>query len=214
MRNCLTVLTLTLAATAAFAAAPNATCAQEAPTKLPPKTPPPERANSININPLGAIFGSYTLNYERLFLNTHGLIIEGVFATSSNDDSNSTTFGGSAGYRWHWSGEQDSGFLGAMVGYQQGSGDATVETTVNGQTTKETFQVDTNVFHVTANIGRRWAWDSGVNITFRFGAGYGDWKVSTDDTSANAQDAVKLVDDLLNLLPVYLDGELSLGYTF
>ncbi|HUH04452.1 MAG TPA: hypothetical protein VML75_20795, partial [Kofleriaceae bacterium] len=66
----------------------------------------------------------------------------------------------------------------------------------------------------TGNIGKRWAWDSGLNVTLRVGAGYGNYGISTDSEDPDAQEAVALVDDLLTLIPIALDGELSVGYAF
>ncbi len=168
------------------------------------------REHSVNLNPLGVISNNYTLNYERLFGGTHGLLVEPSFGYASDSDSSSTAFGLDLGYRWHWSGEQDSGFLGVNVGYSVGSGEATV--TVND--ISETFDVDVSQFRVLANIGRRWAFDFGLNITARIGAGYGDWSVSTDSTNESAQQAVKMVDTVLEFLPFAFDGELSLGWIF
>lgn len=80
--------------------------------------------------------------------------------------------------------------------------------------TKKTFDVSTGVFAVTANIGKRWMITDNINITFRIGAGYGNYSVSTDSTDPDAKDVVKAVDDLLHFLPVAFDGELSAGYNF
>lgn len=170
----------------------------------------PEKANSVNLNPLGVVFGSYSLNYERLFGGTHGLLVEGLFSSSSNDTSSTVAYGGLVGYRWHWSGRQNSWFLGANVGYETGSGDGTV--TTNG--VEEKFDLSVSRLSATANIGKRWAWDFGLNITFRVGAGYGSYDVSTESDNPDVQDAVKTVDELLNFLPIAFDGELSLGWNF
>jgi hypothetical protein len=171
---------------------------------------PAERQNSVNVSPLGLIIGSYAANYERLLPGGHGFIVEGAYSRSSDSESSATSGGVGLGYRYHWRGRQNSGFVGATLGYYVGNGDATVTT----NNMSETFDVDTKVLTMTANIGKRWAWDSGLNVTLRFGAGYGNYSVSTDSTDPDAQDAVELVDDLLQLIPVALDGELSIGYTF
>jgi len=168
-----------------------------------------ERANSINVNPIGAFVGSYNLNYERL-MGSHGLLVEGSFSHQGGDDSSSTNGGVNLGYRWHWRGRQNSVFLGVTLGYAMGTG----EGSISDGTTEKTFDVDTRLLAATANIGKRWAWDNGLNVTFRIGAGYGNWSVSTDDTDPDAQQVVENVDDLLTLLPIALDGELSLGYAF
>ena len=170
-----------------------------------------ERANSINVSPLGLLAGSYSANYERLFSGHHGLLLEGQYIRASDDDASSTHGGGGIGYRWHWRGRQNSGFLGATLAYTKGSGEGTVSITGSDD---KTFDVDVSVLQLTGNIGKRWAWDSGLNITLRFGLGIGDYNVTTDSMDPDAEAAVKLVDDILTLFPVAFDGELSIGYTF
>ena len=162
--------------------------------------------NSVNVSPLGLLFGSYALNFEHLHNGYHGLLVEGQLSTSSNETTKSVSAGGGIGYRYHWSGTQDSGFLGAMVGYQNGSADATV----NGQS----FDMSVSAASLTANIGRRWAWDSGLNVTLRFGFGRAIYDISSTSTDPDVQEAIDVVDKLLNALPVTLDGELSIGWIF
>lgn len=174
------------------------------------KQAPAEKENSINVSPIGLIFGSYSVNYERLINGHHGFIVEGDYARVSDDSSEQATFGGNLGYRYHWSGGQDSGFVGLNVGYGQGTGEAS--TTTNNVT--KTYDVDSSVTRVTANVGRRWAWDSGFNITLRVGAGYGDYNITTDSDDPEAVQAAKDIDDLLTVFPVAIDGELSIGWAF
>ncbi len=201
------VLSTPLFAASALAQAPSAMPMEPMPTV---KQSALDKQNSVNLSPLGVLSGSYGLNYERLLSGYHGIIVEGNFSSSSNDEASSSSVGATVGYRFHWRGNQDSGFLGLNLGYYAGSGQGTID---NG-TTMKTFDVDTTVSSITANIGRRWAWDSGLNVTFRIGAGKGNYDVSTKSTDPDAQEAVKLVDDILSFLPVAFDGELSLGYLF
>jgi hypothetical protein len=180
--------------------------------------PAPPKENSINGNPMGALFGNYSLNYERLFSGTHGLMVEGTLSFSSGTStsgteasaSKSTLYGGAVGYRWHWSGQQQSGFLGLMAGYTVGSGSSTI--TSGGMSSN--FDLTIKAPWVVGNIGKRWVWDSGINVTFRIGAGWAKYSVSSSSTDPQAQDAVKFLQDVLTLIPIALDGELSLGYTF
>lgn len=168
------------------------------------------KENSVNLSPIGAFSGSYGINYERLISGYHGVLVEGNFGRASGDGASSSSFGGTVGYRFHWRGSQDSGFVGLNLGYFKGSGEGSV--TLGD--TKKTFDVETTVSSITANIGKRWAWDSGLNVTFRIGAGKGNYDVTTDSKDPDAQKVVKTVDDLLAFLPVAFDGELSLGYVF
>lgn len=179
---------------------------------------PPPRVNSVNGNPIGFLFGSYSLNYERLVNGTHGFLIEGNLSRSTGSVNNgtetssntSTTYGGGAGYRWHWSGQQNSGFLGLMAGYSVGAGKSTI--TDGG--VSNSFDLTIKAPWVVANIGKRWQWDNGINLTFRIGGGWASYTVSTSSTDPQAQDAVRFVQDILTLIPIALDGELSIGYTF
>ena len=64
------------------------------------------------------------------------------------------------------------------------------------------------------NIGKRWQFDNGLNITARIGGGKAKRWVSTESTDPAAQEAVADVQDMLDFIPIALDGELSLGYSF
>jgi hypothetical protein len=169
-----------------------------------------EGANSVNLSPLGVASGTYGLNYEHLLDGTHGFLVEGAYAKLGGDDASSTSTSGNVGYRWHWRGQQSSGFLGLTMGYGVGSGEATV--TYEGETS--TWDVDVTTFKLVPNIGKRWAWDFGLNITIRGGIGYAQYEVSTSSSSEAAQEAVKDVNDVLEWIPVGIDGELSVGWIF
>lgn len=163
-------------------------------------------SNSVNISPLGALVGNYALTYEHLFNGSHGLIVEGIGSRSANDDSSSLQFGGGVGYRWHWRGRQNSGFLGLMV--SQGIGTGTV--TVNGMDHDMSVKSTT----ITGNIGKRWMITEAFNVTFRIGAGYGHYSATSKDDTMDGKAAEKTLNDLLSFLPVGFDGELSVGYAF
>lgn len=201
----LTTLTTLLVATGAFA--------QDAPP-MAPAIPGNDAANSINLSPLGIAFGSYALNFEHRLNPHHGLIAEAAFGSSTDANASSTNFGAQLGWRMHFAGKQQGWFIGAMAGYLTGTGSGTVTSTVNGQTTSSTFDVNTSTIKFTGNVGKRWLFGPGINVTVRFGLGYGKTSVSTDSTDPLAKDAVELVDALVNLLPITLDGELSVGYCF
>ena len=170
---------------------------------------PAEPANSINVSPLGVLVGNYALTYERLFAGQHGLIVEGIATRSTGDDGNSTQFGGGVGYRWHWRGRQNSGFLGIMIAQGFGTGEVTVDNGAGEMTHAMTVRSTT----VTGNIGKRWMFGP-VNLTVRFGLGYGHYVAKAKDDSQEAKNAEELMNDILAFLPIGVDGELSLGYTF
>lgn len=202
----LTVVALGLPALAHATDAPSVTATEDA------------HINSINANPLGLLFGSYALNYERLMEGGHGFMVEGTFnsisATATNASS-STSGGIGLGYRWHWSKVQDSGFVGLSLGYETGTAKTTVTTSTGGGTpTTSAFDLTVSDPYFVMNIGRRFAWDSGFNITLRIGAGRAAYNISSTSTDPDVKTAIKQVEDAMNTLPIKLDGELSAGFCF
>jgi len=218
-----TIAAVLLLAATAFAARPAAAdpAATAAPVADPASTAPssplpalraeaPEPKMSINANPLAIIQGQYGGNFEYLVDGTHGLLVEADYWHSSGTDSSAAGGGLRLGYRWHWRGRQDSGFLGVNVGAGLGTGSATVSNDAGQQMT---YDLSVRTLEVTGDIGKRWMMGP-VNITFRIGAGYASRTASTSSTDPDAQKAARTVQDILAFLPVALDGELSVGYTF
>jgi len=212
MRTLLIVIGLVLATGATGV---NTAAAQE-PTP-PPAQPAPAEAedtgpgiHSINVSPLGLLFGNYSLNYEYLLIGYHGFLVEGAYSSSSDDNSEASSFGLGGGYRLHWSGEQDSGFLGLQAFYGVG----TAEATVSGGGVDETFELDVTTVYIAPNLGARYAWDMGFNITWRFGIGWAKHTVSSNRDEDEVQDAIDQVNDLLEFVPFAIDAELSIGYIF
>lgn len=187
-----------LASSAAHAqSAPGATAPQ---ANLVAEQSVAQPVNSVNLSPLGLLIGGYNLNYERLLGGYHGVLVESSFVSNST----TSTFGGSLGYRFHWRGKQDSGFVGVNLGHSRGTAEASKE----GAT--QVHDVDLVASSLTVNVGRRWAWESGLNITFRIGAGRGSYEATTDSTDLEAKEAAAE----LSSLSVAFDSELSLGYNF
>lgn len=169
-----------------------------------------EPANSINVSPLGLVAGNVALTYEHLFGGTHGLIVEGVWSRSSDDNGDSMQFGGSVGYRWHWRGRQNSGFLGATFTQTVGSGSVTEN--LNGAEMTHDMSVRSTM--ITGNIGKRWMLTDAINITARLGLGWGSHVATAKEDTQEAKDAEELMNDILAFLPIGFEGELSLGYAF
>jgi len=199
-----------LIAHAAPASADDRVAAAAAPSAAPiavTKPAPVERVHSVNGNPMGFLFGSYGLTYEHLS-GSNGILVEGGFSHSSSGDTSATAYGGAVGYRWHWRGRQNSGFLGINAGFYAGTAAASSEDgSVMTDMTIRTAQL-------VMNVGKRWQFDSGLNITARIGGGKAKRWVSTESTDPDAQQAVADVQDMLDFIPIALDGELSLGYSF
>lgn len=168
-----------------------------------------EKRWSVNISPIGFLTGSYTSTFEYL-RGAHGIISESSYNHFSDSDSSSNGAGVALGYRWHWRGRQDSGFLGINAGASVG----TASTDVGEGDMEREVDVDVFVVALTGNVGRRWAWDNGFNITVRVGAGYGRYDITTESDDAEAQEAVDDIDDLLRRFPIAIDGEVSIGVIF
>ena len=205
-----TVLTAALA-TAAFAFAARPARADEPTTTIPSvSAAPAERTMSINIDPLGAIQGYYGGNFEWLH-GSNGVVVEADYWHSANDVASAGGGGAHVGYRFHWRGRQNSGFLGLMVGGGVGTGTGTLTNSAGQQMT---YDMSVNTLEVTADIGKRWQLDNGLNITFRIGGGWANRTVTTTSSDPDVKQAAKDFQDVLAFLPIALDGELSLGYSF
>lgn len=212
-------LLASLALSTSLLAASGAAVAQPADTYPAAPAPAPERVHSINVSPLGLLDGGgFNLNYERLF-GSHGLILEvgttewsstsrttinGDVTDETSIDARHATLG--VGYRWHWRGRQNSGFLGVMLHQNLGAADV-VLMDGDGRVEDEVAYRSTTF---TGNVGKRWMIGDALNVTLRLGVGTADRQVIDDDADEMA--AAELQDVIG--IPLAVDGELSLGYTF
>ena len=108
------------------------------------------------------------VTFEHLFNGTHGLIVEGNVNLSSNRRRRRRRkCGGAVGYRWHWRGRQNSGFLGVMIAHGMGAGTVTES---DGMAAAMKYPDDLASTSIsTANIGKRWMVSDAVEA-LRFGA--------------------------------------------
>jgi hypothetical protein len=166
-----------------------------------------ERQHTVNFG-MGTLWDSPSLTYEYLAAGGHGLLL-GVNAFYARHDTGAGLgAGASVGYRWHWSGRQDSGFLGLNAGFDRDR--SPMRITTDGMS--EDAIVHTSTFYLVGNIGKRWMIRDRVNITARLGAGMAVRRLDTD--AEEAKPLVGVMETLLGLVPVTLDGELSVGYSF
>lgn len=176
-----------------------------------------EFTQAFNINPAGIALGSYSANYEILFDQTHGVVLEGTFTRMKNgsDSGDSTTKGGGFGlqYRWHWSDAMESGFLGVFARYTTATGTGSATTNVNGFTSASNFDIKYTAATLGLNIGKRWVWESGFNIVFRIGYGYTKLDITTWNASSDISGTIDALKPVLQLI-AGIDGELSIGYAF
>lgn len=187
------------------------------PAAAPPADPlaaepaPAEKDDSINVSPLGLLFGNVNLTYEKLFHGTHGLIAEIGFGRNSGEMGDEAHGAAAIGYRWHWRGRQNSGFLGVTLTQAFGAGEMVYDPDTAGE---RRYEMNTRSTMLTANVGKRWMLGDDFNITLRFGLGWGHHVATAEEDTAEAKMAEEDMNDLLSLLPVGAEGELSVGYNF
>ncbi len=206
----LVAIPTTLAASSGSAAAQPTTVAPAAMPTVATSAAPAESRNSINVSPLGLIFGDLYVTYEHLFDGGHGLVIDAGGGSSGGDTASESHGSVGVGYRWHWQGRQNSGFLGVMLHQSVGSGEATV-----GDGTDEmSYDMTIRSTMLTANIGKRWMLGDNFNVSLRFGLGWGHHVADADADGEDAKEAEEAMNKLLTLIPIGIDGELSVGYNF
>lgn len=200
----------TLAASSSSAAAQPATVAPAPMPTVAAAAAPAESKNSINVSPLGLIFGNLYLTYEHLFAGGHGLVIDAGGGSTDGDAASESHGSVGVGYRWHWRGRQNSGFLGVMLHQSVGSGEVTLGDGADAMTHDMTIRSTM----LTANVGKRWMIGDKVNISLRFGLGWGHHVAEASSSGEDAEEAEAVMNGLLTLIPIGVDGELSVGYNF
>lgn len=165
-----------------------------------------EPRHSINLG-VGTVWASPSITYEHLFPGGHGLLI-GANAFYSVLLDGGMGAGGSVGYRWHWNGRQDSGFIGLHAGFDRDL--SPVRITIDEMTEESDINITT--FYLVANIGKRWLVRDNVNITARIGGGMALRYFDTD--ADDIEPVVGVMQDIIGNFPMTVDGELSVGYTF
>lgn len=164
---------------------------------------------AVNMCPGGIIFGIYSVNYEYLAGQNHGLVArfdyESVSETLSDDTMDANGYGFTFNYRWHFSGIMESFYIGSYARYKLYKGNAT-----DGSTK---FDFTLHEYTLGLNAGKRWVWNSGFNINCAFGYGISQLNKETEPTSASIDAKLdEFVDNYTFIDPFY--GEISIGYAF
>lgn len=165
--------------------------------------------NAINACPLGIPFGIFVVNYERLIKPNHGLVArfdyEMIPKTYSDANIESNGYAFTLNYRYHFKGEMNSLFAGVYGRTQLYTGNGTLE---SGD-----FDFDIYDFTLGVNVGKRWVWNNGLNVTFSLGYGY-DYKVRNSSiSSSEVNNAIDAFEDGYDFMNPFM-GELSIGYAF
>ncbi len=165
--------------------------------------------HAINSCPFAPIFGIYSINYEYLLKPNHGLVgrldYESIPKTYTEADIESSGVAFILNYRYHWSGEMKSWYLGAYSRYRYYEGTGTLEST------KFDFDVPELTFGM--NIGKRWVWNNGFNINFALGYGFSSINWNSSPTSDSIDLVLKAYEDSYDFFDPFL-GELSIGFAF
>jgi hypothetical protein len=110
-------------------------------------------------------------------------------------------------YRWHFSKSLESYFIGPYARYREVSG--------TGTAGGAAFDFTIPEWTVGINIGKRWVWDSGVNIVLAAGYGVSTRKEAVSPTNATTGSALAT---FKKDHPMFLEnssyGEVSIGYVF
>jgi hypothetical protein len=175
---------------------------------LPPATPERDQRNVLSLSPLGLLLGRVRLNYEQLFSDRHGFLLEAVVTPEIFTGFDFVSAGGGLGYRWYWGGPGSSGFVGGHLSFEQGSG--RLKAVVDDK--ERVYEGRVRRFSLVPVIGKRWIFTEHFLMTARIGVGYASTRY-IPDANANA-DTVENLRDFARKFPIAIEGELSLGYRF
>lgn len=204
-----------------------AATAQEGPAIEPAVAPArAERNHSVSLG-LGALAGASSLTYEYRWSRDRGLVLE-LHALYLPTDENgrtgvggaiglalqlsgvrergnfaSTGLGAAIGHRWHWRRGSREGFYGLHAGADIAQSHDYSEATV----------VEHWLLYLLGNIGQQWRIRDDFLFTVRIGAGLA-LRSKVNDYEKRFTYAVRPVDQLVEGIPITLDAELSVGYTF
>lgn len=165
--------------------------------------------HAINVCPIAPVFGIYALNYEYLITPKNGILFRVEYEdvpktyTDANIETNGIAF--SLNYRRHFSAEMNSFFVGAFTRYRNYNGEGVTESTK--------FDFTLPSVTVGLNAGKRWVWNSGINITASFGYGLQKEYRESTPTNSNIESLLDQLEEEYDFItPFY--GEISAGYAF
>lgn len=184
----------------------------DGPTRLAQQVLPrsPDKAtvknHALNINMVKVAIGQYSGGYE-YFSDGHGYLLEGSYDKFDLGFGVDVTYvSGAAGYRRYWRGKQDSVFIGAMAGYSRAIGGRDL--------LGYNIQLLTTSLSVIGHVGKRWVFDSGLNVTTRVGAGYAHRTFRVEIDAWYLQPLLDAFARADNFLPLAVDAEVSVGFAF
>ena len=165
--------------------------------------------NALNVCPIAPVFGVFSVNFERRLHPSYGVVVrfdyEAVPSTYSAADIEASGAAVMVNVRRHLSPSMASVFVGAYARHRVFSG--------SGVLGANAFDTRLSEQTIGLNIGKRWVWGSGFNVTFGLGLGVSTVGEETTPPSAPTAAAVDVFRDEYTFFnPHY--GELSIGFAF
>jgi hypothetical protein len=166
-------------------------------------------SNSFNFCPFSAFFGLYSGNYEHLINQTHGIVLRFDYESISDKYQDNPVelsgYGFILNYRYHLAKAMESIFIGSYIRYRIYDGTGTADDT--------NFDFKINEWSYGLNVGKRWVWDNGLNVTFALGYGFSNSTRETTPTNESIESTISAFEDEYTFFGPFL-GELSIGYAF
>ncbi len=144
--------------------------------------------NVIKLNPLGLIFGSLSVGYERVLNDNHSAQVNINFITFKVGDNKFSGFGITPEYRFHFGNhENPKGFYaGPFIGFNTFKWtyeDSYFDNNFNLIT--EDADVSVTSFSIGGIIGHQWIFGEAFALDLNLGAGYNMASFDTDDDDAD-----------------------------
>lgn len=164
---------------------------------------------ALSMCPGGIAFGIYSVNYMRMLDNRHGLVArldyEAIPKKYTNANIESSGYAFVLNYRYHFSGEMESYYVGAFFRHRVFSGTGEVESG------NFDFEIPEQTYGLIA--GKRWIWNSGFTINFTLGYGISSIGRSADPSNAAVQNSLDEFENSYDFIDPVL-GEFSIGFAF
>ena len=168
-----------------------------------------EFSNSINFCPVALAFKFYSINYYHLFEQKHGIELRLDYESNSDSYSDNPVdikgYGVILNYRYHFAESMESIFLGSYVRYRIYNGVGNADGT--------DFDFDIKEFTVGLNVGKRWVWDFGLNLTFTVGYGISSEEKTVTPSTKEVSNTIDAFQNEYAFIGPFF-GEFSIGYTF
>jgi hypothetical protein len=125
------------------------------------------KPNVIKVNPLGALFGSGTIAYERAFGHKNSISVGPSFGIFTYDRLRYTTYGVSAEYRYYFTGIAPRGTYAAL------GGNADFGNTIFlDYQSRVNTKTNVSGFRGKLIAGHQWIWKSRLSLDVNAGAQY------------------------------------------